>query len=423
MSAKHPIVRDNGGYGREEGHEIDIESLNVGTAGDGGEVALGRGLPYTEGMVVLTTDATATPTTDGGNFIDVSAEAASESGSTFSFQGTAANHTILVGSEVDDIESADKAKHYGIGAYIVTAAVEIVKRSFVVEIWNGSQWVSVGVMACGSPNLYKYANEIFIRSANKECVNFGIASDTVWVKKSINGKNLYWARFRITNNLTTAPVFEWWKLVPSGHVAISSNGAFVLRGLSRFRKVLATSGNVFGESGGVTNAVLTVGAGGTPTQWSHILKNCLLNSNGDIINYQFSLPRGIDTSLPLNFYIIYIPTSTGTSPATCTLSCLPTEVVGVLEADPTGGIVPVPRTLANTESRTAKAAQTVTHTNVDVSQTNKFIALEFSGIDISNYYEGDIIVFMFEAATLNGADIAVLEVEVSGSNFSLGERV
>ena len=399
MSAKHPIIRDDGGYGREEGHEIDIESLTVGTAGDGGEAAFGRGLPYTDGMVVITTDSTATPTTDGGNLIDVSAEAKSESGSTFSFQGTAANHTILIGSEIDDLESGDKVKHYGVGIYIVTAAVEIVKRSFVVEIWNGTQWSPVGVMACGSPNLYKYANEIFIRAANKECVNFGIASDTTWIKKSINGKNLYWARFRITNNLTTAPVFEWWKLVPSGHIAISSNGAFVLRGLSKFKRTIASSGNVFGESGGVTNYTLTVGTGGYPTEWSHEVKNCLLNSNGDTLNYQFVLPKGIDTSLPLDFYVIYIPIAVGTADATCTLSCIPIEVVGVLEADPSGGILPVPRTLVNTESKTAKVGQVSVLSNVDVSQVDKFIAIEFTGFDVSNYYEGDILLFEFEAST------------------------
>ena len=418
-----PLVPDGVGYGRKETGDLDVDSVSAGSPGEGSPVSFGRGEPYADGMVVITTDKNTSSISDGGNLTDVSEAAKSESGSTFTFQGIDANHTILFGSEVDEVGLGDKVKHYGIQLYLVTGTVEVVPRSFIVEIWDGSQWTPVGVMNVGSPIPYRYANELFLRSSVEEFLHYGIKVDTAWAKKTILTKTLYWSRIRIINDLVSVPVFEWWKVVPSGATAVTSDGILGFMGLAKFRKTIQSAGNVFGESGGVTSGTIPVGAGGVPTEWSHEIKNSILNSDGDAIYFQFTLPLGIDTSYPLDFRITCIPTSTGTAPAICIFSCLPQEIAGVLEADPTGGILPVPRSLANTETVTAKAAQAKTVTNIDVSQTSKMLRIEFDGYDVQNYYEGDEVICRFESDDLNGANLAVFSLEINGVLFSLGERV
>jgi hypothetical protein len=408
---------------RPDEDELELGAVSSGTPSGGYPSSFGRGLPFTDNMVVITTDWTATPLTEGGNLTDVSAAAASPSGSTFSFQGTLANHTIIIGVNIDDDISGDKIKFYGLQVLQTIAAVEIVKRSFAIEIWDGVQWSSVGVFSASEIEAYRYANEVFIRANSSETLHFGIESSTTWAKKLIMGNTLYWARIRITNSLTTAPVFEQFKVIPSGATAVNQEGIMEFRGLAKYRKTIQSAGNVFGESGGVTSGNVAVGAGGLPTGWSHETKNCTMNTSSDALYFQFTLPRGIDTSYPLSFRVVYIPTTSGGGLATCIFSCLPLEVAGVLEADPTGGLIPVPRTLANTETRTAKVGEVKTDAAVDVSQTLKMGCIEYTGYNISNYYEGDIILCRFETDNISGADIMVFAMEISGVMFTSGERI
>jgi len=204
-------------------------------------------------------------------------------------------------------------------------------------------------MAIQSSSLYRYANELFIRANSSEYAMFGIDADTTWSKKTISGNNLYWSRIRITNALTTAPVFEQSKLVPSYTESVS-DGTLIFQGLARFRQTIFAAGNIFGESGGVTGANPAVGSGGIPTGWNHVVLNCLLNGNGDAIYMQFVIPRGTDTGQPLSLRAYLSPITGTAGTVTMVGSILPLEASGVLEADPSGGTTPVARTLANTET-------------------------------------------------------------------------
>jgi len=398
--------------------------LAVGEPGAGKEAIFGEGGSFTDNMVVITTDDTATSTTDGGNLTDVSADAASGSGSTFSFQDVDADHTILIGADITDL------KHWGFKSVQTTAAAEVTPKSFVVEIWNGSAWVAVGTMSCHSTAFHRYGNELFIRSNISEYIAYGITDGTTWAKKTIDGHNLYWVRLRIDTTVTTAPVFEQFKLFP--HFAeIEEDGTIIFRGSARHRITLNAMGNIFGEEGGVTHANIAVGSGGVPTGWDHQVKNSEFNSDGDAINFQFSLPTGIETASMLEMHAnVIITDGGGASPAndaTLIMSCLPVEIQGVLEADPSGGAghTPVARTLANTETITAKAGVARTVTTVDTSDTTKIRHIEFEGFDISDYYAGDQIFGRLEldsdgAAT---ADIVTLEVIVEYTTWTIGERI
>lgn len=412
----------------EEDDEGNVSWGNfaVGRADKGDTSYFGQGADYVRNISVITTDSTATSTTDGGNLTDVSDDAESASGSTFSFQGTAANHTILIGS--NNSNGSDVIKHWGILINQTTAAVEASAKSFAFEYWNGSAWTEFNVMAVQPENSYRYANEVFIRGSQKEAIRYGLTEDNFgsdWAKKTIDSKNLYWIRIRIATGLTTAPVFEQLKLSPSGS-SFSTDGTLVHSGRARYRIPISASGNVFGE-GGLNNINYTVGTGAGAQTWSHQIKNATANNSGDFLCYQFSIPRGLDTGLPLYVIGSFLADGTG-SAAGIDLVCsiLPVEIAGIMEADPTGGVTPVERTFANTETITAKAAQTDSLTIDDIA-AGKIQQVEFGPFDISDYYEGDMIFLRIEwddigSVPANGNQSTFIEVGVNGYKWTTGER-
>lgn len=401
----------------DESYRIWSE-LHVGHAEKGSESVFGKGDSYVRGMVILTTDNTATSTTEGGNFTDVSTSASyAEDGLSFSFQGTTANHTILVGSELS--ETSDTLKHWGVKVKQLIAAVEVTEKSFAIEIWNGSAWTEVGVMASNSIPFYRYANSLFIRSNVSEHVRYGIDGNTSWSKKTIDGKNLYWSRIRVTDALTTAPTFDQFKISPSRFEA-NENGSNTYHGQARFIKTVLNTGNIFAKGGGTTDGSFTIGdTADVTTGWAHSLPNAELNGNGDSVFTQFTIPLGVDTSYPLkvvvNYYVESPPTS---GEVTVALSLLPVQIVGNLVADSAGGILPVARSAANTEFVTDKAATAQT-VNITADTEDKIYSFEFEGFDISDYYPNDIIFMRFELDDDKGggggptrADVGILSFEV-----------
>lgn len=403
---------------KDDGYEyIIVRDIGMGVPERGSFTRIGRGAPYIRGMNVFTTDSTASSINDGGNLIDVS-EYAKETGETFTFQGVDANYSILLGCDLSD--GYDVLKHFGFRFLQTTAAVESTKRSFMFEIWNGSAWVEINVLDFNRSNLYKYANEVFLRENSDEKILYGINSSTVWAKKSISGKELYWSRIRIKYSLTTAPVFDHFRLMPSSTI-INEDGLIAFSGRARFKIGLNNFQNSFGDEGGVATSNINVGSGGVPTGWYQRIPKSLMNWNGDAIQCQFTLPDGVDTSMPLSLVLNYSVTNIGTGNATFIASMLPIEIQGVLEADPNGGAVPVARTLANTETMTGKQSQTVTNTQVATSVSTKLQSAYFEGFSVANYYEGDMVVFRIEMDNRAGSNIAAWSVDVVGTLCSLGK--
>ena len=402
--------------------------LNVGTAEKGFESVFGEGDSYIRGMVVLTTDSTATSTTDGGNLTDVSSSAASALGSTFTFQGTTANHTILIGSSLYLAGGSDRLKHWGIKISQTIGSVEATAKSFVFERWNGTSWEAFNVMATHSSLYHRYANDLFLRSSSSEHIRYGLKESSSWAKKTINSQELYWVRIRITTTVTTAPVFEQFKLSTSRFEA-NADGTNTYHGLSRFRQTLLATGNLFGEAGGVTDASVDVGTGGVPTGWQHTLKNSLLNGNGDYVTFQTFLPKGIDTSLPIEIKLLYqIGGTNNSGNGTIIISALPVEIVGNLVADPAGGIDPVSRSAANTEALQGKVAQVFNSPiNLDGSGGNndKIFQITWDSVTIADYYEGDALILRVELdedGTPN-TDLILWGIEINGVAWTHGERI
>jgi hypothetical protein len=392
--------------------------LHIGIAEQGRELIAGRGDSTPREMVVVTSDNTATSTTEGGNLTDVSTAARSFSGSTFGFQGTAANHTIMVCLNLLDAATLTELKHFGWKVAQTTASTT--DGAYAFELWDGAAWTAFGVMATHSSLFYRYACDVFWRPNSSEHIRFGIDSDTTWATKTINSVTGYWVRVRITSPPTTAPVFEQFKCsVPRWEA--NENGTTTAHGLAMWRETLLATGNVFGESGGVLDASIAVGSGGLPTGWNHVLKNSLLNGTGDAIYLQFALPKGVCTAFTLRFDITYSIVGVGADPPTMILSVLPAETSGVLVASGTA-VVPVARSAADTDALTANAAQSDTFDLPEVAADKPHLA-QRNGFDIASYYEGDQVKVRLEMDDdgTDNLDVVIWSVAVSGVSWTPGE--
>ena len=406
-----------------DSHHVIYAEQSIGRPEYGRQFITGEGAPYTQHMVVLTTDNNADSTHDGGNFIDVSTEAASPSGSTFSFQGITANHTILISTSRES--ATDDLRIQSLRFLQTTAAVEISAKSFVFEKWDGADWVIMQVMAHEATDLYRYANSVFLRASSSEVIV--VRPLATWAKKTINGANHYWMRVRIATTVTTAPVFER-MLLEHSNSRFNAQGIQIFNGLSKFKATIAVGGNIFGESGGVAGGNIAVGSGGLPTGWDHAIKNSIMNQDADAIYFQSDILRGFCTSCPVTILVTLVARDniTAVSAASFITSFLPMEVAGILTANPNGDPTPVARTLALTETLTAKVAQYDTQAVIaDATAYNKFQEINFGDFDISDYYEGDSFSVRIEMDYDGGNNqaFAIWSVAVTGYKWTHGARL
>ena len=188
--------------------------------------------------------------------------------------------------------------------------------------------------------------------------------------------------------------FEQSKLHPSSSIT-STRGVVTAIGLAQTRSAIAAGGNIFGETGTVVTAAQAVGTGGTAEAWTHQGPNSLLNSNGDAIYFQFKLPEDLDTAhgVTLALSCTFSDNASPTQWPVGIMSLLCVETSGVLVADPAGGIVPVKRTAANTDTLTANAGQFVSKDMQPEGATlsgpgiaNQQHRIEFGPFDVSSRY-------------------------------------
>ena len=391
----------------------------------GSGLMVGEGSSYSDGIKVVTSDGTATSTTLGGNLTDVTADAQSRSGSTVSFQGLGANHCIYIAS-TRTLPAGGEMKHWGLFVQQVVAGVG---GSYAVEIWDGAAWTGIGVMASSVAETYRYADALFLRASSEEILQYGIDDSTTQATITVDGVTAYWVRLRVATTLTTSPTFERLWLTPS-HTMLSALGRRRALGLAVWRKTLVSSGNVFGETGTVVSADFAVGSGAAPAGWTHNSPNSLLNSNGDAMYAQFALPGGICTAFPLEIEVVFSMDPGGllSSPVIGFVSAIPVQTAFNKVADPAGGKVPVPRAIADTETTTAKAAQTQTFDSSAIGTTwpsDTLFKAGFVPYDISGYYAEDVLLIRLELADdgTPNQDIAIIAMIVKGVEFTDGEAL
>lgn len=408
---------------RESKQRVIGSDLALGFPELASALIVGEGSSYGDGLRVCTSDSTATSTTVGGNITDVTVEATSISGSTFTFQGTAANHCVYIATARTD-GLGNPLKHWGLKTYGDVAGVG---GSYVFEIWDGSAWTDIGVMATSQEEVYRYANQVFIRASSNEYLSYGIDSNTTWVASSVDGTTAYWVRIRIDSTVTTLPTWERMWVSPT-HVDLTGRGLYRALGLAQWKQTIFSGGNVFGEQGGVVSANIPVGTGASPASWTHNSPNSLFNQTGDEIHAQFAIPDGTNTAFPIEIEVLFglVPGGTLTSPVTGTCTVLPVEAAFNTVADPSGGLVPTLRTVANTETTTAKGGTTYTFDSSLIGTNwpgSTIYKASFGPYGISNYYAEDALFVRFEM-TSDGTptqDVYIVAVIVKGVKFTQGQ--
>jgi len=395
----------------------------------GSSLVVGEGSSYSDGIKVVTTDGTETmvgSVVTGGAQTDVTSEAQSRDSSPLTFAGTGVGNAIYLATG-RTTPAGVALKHWGA---LINQVVAGVGGSYVVEIWDGAAWVGVGVQASSQVETYRYSNDLFLRAASNEFLQYGIDTDTTWGLATVDGAGTaigpsYWVRWRIDSVVTTRPTFELAWLTPS-FASLNDIGRRRALGLGLWRKTLIQGGNVYGETGGVQSGNIAIGSGGLPTGWTQNAPNSRLNTTADAIYTQLIIPDGLCTAFPLRVTMVY--SVTGTQPIstepTGTVSVLPVEVEGVNVADPAGGLVPTPRAFADTETLTAKAGQADGPTILATATTadNRALSTAFGDFDINGYYEGDLVFIRFEL-TSDGTpnqDVTVWTIILDGVAFSDG---
>lgn len=181
------------------------EDLNVGLPEVGRSSYVGEGEKYTRQMFVYTDDGT-------GTFTDVTSEARSSSGSTFTFPNNNAGSSIYVSTT---LQNTNYVKFYGI-EYNVTTGASLGTGSIIAEYWNGGTWVEFDYMVFSESLYQSYGKSAFTRGG-KESLVFSNDILGSWMKSDPVGLgvNAYWIRFRIASNISQAPVFEQFKLITS----------------------------------------------------------------------------------------------------------------------------------------------------------------------------------------------------------------
>jgi hypothetical protein len=404
---------------REARHRIIGQDLALGFPEKGSSFISGKGADYGDGIKVVTSDSTATGATVGGNLTDVTTAAQSLDSSTFTFQGTAANHCIYFATQRRD-GASNPLKHWGGRISTVAAAVG---GSYVFEVWNGANWAEVGAMATSDAERYRYSSSYFIRANSEERITYGLDTDTTWATLTIDGVNAYWVRCRIATVATTVPTFERWWLEESS-TQINDRGQRAATGLGQWRRTLVGAGNVFAGGGTTANGQATVGTGlGT---WTHSLDNARLNGSGDTVSAQFVLPNSISTAHAIRIRVIFNYFQFNAAP-TIEGRILGVERAGVLVADSAGGLTPVVRTEANTTSLTANAGQIISRVTTTTDPT-KLQSEEFGPYSVRDLYAGDLVLFQFSMTADGGGggaatDIQIWAIEVEGVAFQDGSPI
>jgi hypothetical protein len=381
------------------------EQFSMGFSERGTNAYIGRGAPYTNGMVVLTTDPiTMAIGDDGGNITDVTDEAKSKSGSTFGFQTNTIDETILIGCQRVDL-TLDPLKFFGLEIFTLTGSTG---GACIAEIWDGISWKEIKTHATSELEGYSYGNTCLERSNSDEFLRLGIERDTAWVAKTIAGFNCKWVRLRLTTPFTTPVAIERFKLLDSAF-GISENGVPSSTGLSKFRKTISLNGAIWSGAQGLTKLSDFETQVGTVNNYTHIITESLATSDGpqgDALMIQLPIPTGTCTAFPLKLSMYYqmLNGQAGNITNGCEFRVTVTKLKtsGVLIADPLGGRIPTEREYTASTALLTNTNQTVTDIPLipdgavlgvtPYADLEDIIHLEeLVDIDISDMYEDDML--------------------------------
>ena len=445
------------------------DQLSAGFTEKGIETSLGKGSPFTTGLIAFTSD-NAGSATDGNNITDISSDVISKSGSTFTFPTGSSGDTITFGSRRYDV-SSNAIKWWGLEMLINTGAIGNL-GDYVFEIWDGTlgSWRIVSAMGTSAQDGHPYGSSLFKRGApgneSKEFYRLGATGETAynptnffkfndidWQPKDIvipitGTVRVYWCRIRTTvpaGGGVNYPIFERCKLLDSAF-NISKAGVPSSTGLGMFRKSIGLSGRVWSGSltGGMDptidlgNYAETVG-NTSGDNWTHEINYSVI-AQGDSLSVQFPIPIGTCTAYPLKINLVLEFQSAGgaidlsTDPVRLTVNALPQAISGNLIADPAGSVVPVRRDVSDADELVATGSRDPNTTIIVIDGTNdtipgttgattwaslnnKLHEIGICEIDISTLFENDIVLLNIDYTSDgsgNNNDIVPFSLIISG---------
>ncbi len=287
----------------DEGFKIYGE-LGVGRPELGKESVFGEGDSYTRGMLVYTYDTS--------SYVDVSTAARSASTSTFTFPATASGNAIYVSSDL--VNGSDYVQFFGVKANTTTAAV-LGGGEIVTEYWNGSDWVHLHTMCTNSLSPYLPYGETIFEREQFEQIRFNYEMLDDWTANDPVGTatgDRYWIRFRIDSAITTAPIFQQYKLHTNRH-EVNADGYDEFFGKGRPKGTLPwsiTDAKAWGSSPGNQDLFIfdspesndyDIGFG--------LSENSFAVAAFDRISIGRLLPLDMDTSCPIDIELYWMGTS------------------------------------------------------------------------------------------------------------------
>lgn len=248
----------------------------------------GGGSDITQLMQVRTYDGVST-------YIDETADAASASGSTFSLQGTAAGNILYVGWALafpafyaDVTTKATMTNGFGDGVW---------------EYWNGAQWQPVSIMTATADAVSQRCSKAF-EEAGMQYIRFDVNMMGDWASTAVDGVTAFWVRWRLTQNIVTAPVFERIKIA-TNRSEMASSGFIQFFGTGEPKHELTVHQRLHDDlvqgSPGNKSLALATGVSITP------IDNQYNNGQDDGVGMILSVPEGLDTSRDLTVKWGWIP--------------------------------------------------------------------------------------------------------------------
>ena len=382
----------------------------------GSALVSGEGGAYSTGMVVFTTDGTADPTDNGGNFVNVSEDAASKGGSSFGFQNKTAGHSILFTSARSD-QNGDRLRFFSLD--VLQDVADSGDGEYIFEIQTAANtWTEIAVMSVSKDNAYRYANAVFLRASSSENIQLGVDGSTTWPSTTINLVEGRWGRIRIVTEPTTAATFERWRLGTS-NTELNTQGQRLSSGLAMWQKTINISSIPWSGSG-IGNGDMAVGSGGDA--YTHQLDKMNINGTADSAYVTFKLPSGICTAFPITAVIIY-SFDLANNAATLEARVTPAMVQANLIADPGGSIVPIERPVVDTRLTDVDLPSVFTAVT-PTPAVNTLYRQTFGPTDVSEFYEGDFVFLrlqMTDDGGAGGSDINLIGLSVEGVAFTEGE--
>jgi len=395
----------------------------VGKPSEGSSLSVGQGTEYQNLLHVHSSGSTG----DVNLILSAKTE-----GVTWSFGALAAGEQLYIGSEQQDSD----------GNYINWSGIELTYTgstggTYTIEYYSGGTWVDIKYQVTNSNKSYNYANNLFNRTVGARedvRIGYGDVGRTGWDELTLFTHTCKWVRITMVTPPTSLPQFDlvW---LENSHTKINKNGIPTFFGDALYKDTIVAAGNIYGESGGVISANVPVGSGGDPTGWNHNIKNSKLNQSGDAIYFQAALPKGICTAYPLSVTIYYgldpadSSSSFTVSPQLVT-SFLARGASGTKVSDPSGGILPTPRTIGNTATLTSDPGDFVTSDLVETGlPTNTYagkpLSIQDITFDIDDYYEGDgfLVRIKLENDGTPNNDVIIFAVEINVVKWALGERL